>query len=489
MKEYRATKDDYRVALALERELETRNHHSGEKRPMPQEAKWTMVERDRSRTRARVNTANEPKAKRSLSYEGSERNTNSENSEVSGDEDEIMADVRTAAPDLIHHTLHAGYCNEACPDLVKQGRHPQVLAFPPKATITVVVADKGAVKEPSVVKVAAVIQPTIVPDGSPVHVANPAATKPRVPNIPHPPKFSGDSKEDVEDALTQFEVYLTKSGVPTADWTMHAPNLLAGNALKAWTEAAKPERLIKGDEPSWEFLKSTLMTAYENPNREQDKWMALRKIQQLGDVPSYLRAFTSAVAAVEETPGPKDQLFLFWNGLKPAVQSLCAVDNTTGKAWTSLDALSEYAATITNILGRTHHPRVNAISEFKGKSAKGQGRGPRTQGGGHGGRGSGFNQSSERGQTSNRGRGGAQQRGRGGRFGGQDRSAYPPRPPGQEAGPSNAGAPVARQESRPPYQGRPAYQRPPYHNPAGAPPNGVKPNGGGGGRQGPNKGK
>ena len=94
----------------------------------------------------------------------------------------------------------------------------------------------------------------------PPHHLDQVSKRTRGPKIPTPAKYNG--KTSFEDTIFAFESYLRGSGVPVAQWALHAGNLLEGQALQTYTAFAKP----RGERtPTWEEFKECL-SAFKRPD-------------------------------------------------------------------------------------------------------------------------------------------------------------------------------------------------------------------------------
>uniref|UniRef100_A0A6S8IX55 Retrotransposon gag domain-containing protein n=1 Tax=Dunaliella tertiolecta TaxID=3047 RepID=A0A6S8IX55_DUNTE len=124
--------------------------------------------------------------------------------------------------------------------------------------------------------------------------------------------------------------------------------LLANKALAAWTAVAMPHD--KACLPlTWDMFRDTMMSAFAHPDRQQRARELLHKITQSStqSVTDYVRYFNSLVQrAGDPVPSMTDQIMFFHTGLLPYMKGKTATNPATGKFWTDLHALQEYAMTI-----------------------------------------------------------------------------------------------------------------------------------------------
>lgn len=205
------------------------------------------------------------------------------------------------------------------------------------------------------------------PTGSSSNAASPSKVSAGFIRMPQPAKFSGEGKDDMDDAMFAFENYLSGTGTPKQQWPIVAMPLLTGTALRTYTAFAQNAR----SPPTWEDFKGVMSTFARG-----DKRIAARRdlyaIKQTGTVAEYHHRFSVLLATVSDPkPTSTDLLLMFWTGLSPAAREHSPVDPLTGAFWVSLDSLVRHALAIemSKVVTRTDRsPALGSATQHPRKS-------------------------------------------------------------------------------------------------------------------------
>lgn len=189
---------------------------------------------------------------------------------------------------------------------------------------------------------------------------------PRVPDLPKPPVYAGHPNDIVEDKLFVFENYLLGSNIPRALWPNYIMPLLADKALTAWTAVAMPAANA-GEPLTWDLFRSTMLLGFAHPDRQHKARETLHKVsmQPTQNITDYVRYFNSLVQrAGDPAPSMADQIIFFHTGLLPYMKDKTATNPATGKFWTDLHALQDYAITLHTHSANKSATMVPASSRF-----------------------------------------------------------------------------------------------------------------------------
>ena len=176
--------------------------------------------------------------------------------------------------------------------------------------------------------------------------------------VPQPGKYTGDDKDNVDDAIFTLENYLSGNRIPRADWPSVAMPLLSGKALSTWIAFAQPMHRAN-QTPTWDQFVDTLTQAFGKPDRQLAARQQLLDIRQIGSVQEYLQRMRMLITrAGSPKSSDYDLMLLYWNGLKPEVRESAKVNPQTGKFWENFQSLTEHTLLI-DLQRMSHHGRKN----------------------------------------------------------------------------------------------------------------------------------
>jgi hypothetical protein len=185
-----------------------------------------------------------------------------------------------------------------------------------------------------------------------------------------PPKFSGEDKGVVDDWTAAMRHWLAAGLVAPEHEVLLARTFLVKGAasLFAAREAELP-RLTTGDGrvyiPYADF-ESFLKEHFGYQDQEQVARDELDELRQTGSVEDFARKFQACTAKIKSMPMSEGDLIQrFRKGLRPEILQHVAVDPSTQKRWTSLQAFIAFASTYD-----ASRVQVNKAGQGKGSDNK-----------------------------------------------------------------------------------------------------------------------